>query len=265
MKSRIFLLAIIITAFAQDVIGQSKRKGILSDVSENLLSEPADLIFRETFEQYVVEWALSEGLFNSGDVVEIKMLIGVQKSESNSAASMLFRYKVNEEASEIVIIELSPNWWNENGVVYNKMKISIFERDLIEDVIFTMAEAMAESGFSSRTENGLIITASKSITGQDHNGERIESVSTKDFNVTIEDLKAIKGKKIKFHVPAPYNEAELPFKYLNSDQHLFYQMQTENYILDYTERSVNLFNKESKNHIRISNYSLEVLVEEISK
>ena len=265
MTSRIILIVAIIAAFAQDVVGQSKRKGILSDVTENLMSESSDIVFRETFEQFVVEWALSKGLFESGDIVEIKMLFGVQKSESNSAASLLFRYRVNEEAPEIVIIELSPNWWNENGVVYNKMKISIFERALIEDVVFTMAEAMSESGFSSRTEEGLLITASKSITGYDHNGERIESVSTKDFSVTIEDLKAIRGKKIKFNVPEPYNEAELPFKYLNSDQHVFYQMRTENYILDYTEGSVNLFNKESKNHIKISNFSLEVIVEEILK
>ena len=265
MTSRIILIAVLIIAFTQDVVGQSKRKGILSDVTETFMSESADIAFRETFEQYVVEWALSGGLFESGDIVEIKMLVGVQKSESNSATSMLFRFKVNEEASEIVIIELSPNWWNENGVVYNKMKISLLERALIEDVVFTMAEAMSESGFSSRTEEGLIITASKSITGQDHNGERIESVSTKDFNVTIEDLKAIKDKKIKFNVPEPYNVTELPFKYLNSDQHVFYQMRTENYILDYTERSVNLFNKESKNHLRISNQSLELIVEEILK
>ena len=83
--------------------------------------------------------------------------------------------------------------------------------------------------------------------------------------MTIEDLKAIKGKKIKFNVPEPYNEAQLQFKYLNSDQHVFYQMRTEKYILDYTERSVNIFNKESKNHIRISNESLEAIVDEILK
>jgi hypothetical protein len=263
MKSRIILIAIVLAVFAQDASGQSKRKGVLSDFTENLMSEESDIEFREIFEQYVVQWALKEGLFTSGDIVEIKLLVGVQKSESNSAASMFLKYKVNEEASEIVIIELSPKWWNENGVVFSKMKISIFQRALIEDMVFTMIEAMSESGLSSRTEEGLIITASKSITGQNQYGEQIKSVSTKDFSVTLKDLYSIGMNKVKFNVPEPYKKAEITLKYLNSDQHVFYQMRNENYILDYTEKSVNLFNKLSKNHIRISNFSIETIVEEI--
>ena len=95
---------------------------------------------REMVEQSAMEWALSNKKIENGDIIEMKLIEWEVKSytDISSTSNLLFKYRRNDNAYEVIMFILSSGWWNENGIVFTRINPISIDIELWTDILYTL-------------------------------------------------------------------------------------------------------------------------------
>ena len=212
---------------------------------------------KELVEQSATEWVLDNWEYKDGDIIEVKLFEWEMKSlgDLSGARSIVFKVKQNEEPEKILLFILSPDWWNEYGIVFTKVKPLIINKEKWGNIMFKLCQiALVE-------DNKFTFESKEKITGvfvRKIQGNANNIVTSFDMTVTlpidIYDLNEIKARSIIFATNQGGMEVvgEIEFKKINGDQHIVGRIEGEDYLLDFNERRLNLYNYETKDLIKLS-------------
>ena len=212
---------------------------------------------KELVEQSATEWVLDNWEYKDGDIIEVKLFEWEMKSigDLSGARSIVFKVKQNEEPEKILLFILSPNWWNEYGIVFTKVKPLIIDKEKWGNIMFKLCQiALVEnSKFTFESKEMITGVFKRKIQG---NANEINTPFDMEISHTIDiyDLREIRARSITFVSKrgGVELEAEMVFKKINGDQHIVGRIEDEDYLLDFNERRLNLYNYETKDLIKLS-------------
>ena len=212
---------------------------------------------KELVEQSATEWILDNWEYKDGDIIEVKLFEWEMKSigDLSGARSIVFKVKQNEEPEKILLFILSPNWWNEYGIVFTKVKPLIINKEKWGNIMFKLCQiALVEDSkliFESKEKINGVFTIKIQGAASNNNTPFTMEVS---HTIDIYDLNEIKARSLVFTTMRGGTEveAEIEFKKINGDQHIVGRIEGEDYLLDFNERRLNLYNYETKDLIKLS-------------
>ena len=256
MKKYIIILICLVSLFN---VNAQKKKDVAAGAAVAVGGAIAIKIMieqmKELVEQSATEWVLDNWEYQDGDIIEVKLFEWEMKSlgDLSGARSIVFKVKQNEEPDKILLFILSPDWWNEYGIVFTKVKPLIITKEKWGNIMFKLCQiALVE-------DNKFTFESKEKITGVFVRKEKVNmSNNNTAFDmkaiVDIYDLNEINGRSIIFATDqgGVEVEGEIDFKKINGDQHIVGRIEGEDYLLDFNERRLNLYNYETKDLIKLS-------------
>ena len=216
---------------------------------------------REMVEQSAMEWALMNKDYENGDKLEMKLIEWEVKAvtDISSTSNLLFKYKRNNEPYEVILFITSKGWWNENGVVFNRIKPITIDKVFWTDILSTLIDVSSLDTSIVLLENdSLEIKGSYGSREKDRFGE--VSYIQKPFSATVDfsALAKMSGRDLYFE--AQNGKSKLKIKTslvkIKGDEHIIGLLDREDVLLDYNERRINLFNKSTQDLIKLNQSSV---------
>ena len=200
---------------------------------------------RENVEQSAVEWALDNFPISNGDILEMKLLNWEAKAATDlsNTRNLVFKYKLNDEPYKVLLFITSQGWWNEYGVLFDKVKVLEIDRNYWSNVLFALCEvAIDDERILSITKDSI------SFPLKYRNDAGIMTEVLARFKV--EDISQIRNNSIQLE-KGSFSE-ELNLLSLKGDEHIFNLVPSTDLILDYNESRIHLYNRETKDLIKLS-------------
>ena len=163
---------------------------------------------REIVEQSATEWVLTNFEHETGNIIEVKLLEWDVSSatDMSSTSSLAFKYKKNSDDYKVLVFITSYGWWNEQGVVFDRIKPLVIDKDYWANISYTLLQMVSNPLFKF---------------------EGLNKISYTNFET---------GEGWDDEVLIPNNTA------LGGDEHLLgYPDNIDDVILDINERTLNLF------------------------
>ena len=269
---KILLLLLIVTIPFQSVFAQKKKEtsggggaGILGIGAAT--GAVATVIWyqvqmREMVEQEAMEWALMNKEIKHGDQVEMKLIEWEIKSidDISSTTNLVFKYRVNDKPYEVLMFVLSSGWWNDNGVVFTKIDVIKIDKPFWSDLMYTlMSISCKDTNLVSLTNDSIKAIFYSKISRRLSDGTSMSKMVGQDVTVDISSIKKIIGRKMFFDLNDKQFEKSdtyLELIKIKGDEHIIGYLKDDGIILDYNEKRINLFNKETRDLIKLNQYSV---------
>jgi hypothetical protein len=209
---------------------------------------------REMVEQSAMEWALSNKKIENGDIIEMKLIEWEVKSytDISSTSNLLFKYRRNDNAYEVIMFILSSGWWNENGIVFTRINPISIDVELWTDILYTLTTtASKDTSLVVYSQDSLLLKYSSEISRRGSDG----TVYTKDvdmaYNTNFKSLEKIKGRTLIFE-DSENNDINIDLVKIKGDEHIIGFLSDDGLLLDYNEKRIHLYNKETKDLIKLN-------------
>jgi len=209
---------------------------------------------REMVEQSAMEWALSNKKIENGDIIEMKLIEWEVKSftDISSTSNLLFKYRRNDNAYEVIMFILSSGWWNENGIVFTRINPISIDVELWTDILYTLTTtASKDTSLVVYSQDSLMLKYSSEISRRGSDG----TVYTKDvnmaYNTNFKSLEKIKGRTLIFE-DSENNGINIDLVKIKGDEHIIGFLSDDGLLLDYNEKRIHLYNKETKDLIKLN-------------
>lgn len=209
---------------------------------------------REMVEQSAMEWALSNKKIENGDIIEMKLIEWEVKSytDISSTSNLLFKYRRNDNAYEVIMFILSSGWWNENGIVFTRINPISIDIELWTDILYTLTTtASKDTSLVVYSQDSLLLKYSSEISRRGSDG----TVYTKDvdmaYNTNFKSLEKIKGRTLIFE-DSENNDINIDLVKIKGDEHIIGFLSDDGLLLDYNEKRIHLYNKETKDLIKLN-------------
>ena len=209
---------------------------------------------REMVEQSAMEWALSNKTIENGDLVEMKLIQWEVKAvtDISSTRNLLFKYKLNDNPYEIIMFILSQGWWNEYGVQFSQVNAITIDIALWTDIMGTLATvASKDSRLIVIRNDSLQLKYTTTIQRAASNNEIEEVELNITENIDFGRLKRIRGRSLVFEIS---NKKELFIELvkIKGDEHIIGILENDGLLLDYNEKRINVYNKKTKDLIKMN-------------
>ena len=213
-----------------------------SNVVKTLVSEPEDIALEiavgEILEQGVTEWVLKNRKIAHGDAVEI-VFLSMSKSESGQGTNILTKIKQNDNPSEVLMMVFPDDTITTPRVMY-------VSADWITETIKVVLDiACQDPTYLGPTEKGFNLRFSKKESVKSAEGTYSRKEFTTDLDVTLSSLKKWNGRKLVFE-DSDAGEAKIDLTTGSGDLHRFGFHPDNQFIIDYTESSIRIWDKENK-------------------
>lgn len=209
---------------------------------------------REMVEQSAMEWALSNKKIENGDIIEMKLIEWEVKSytDISSTSNLLFKYRRNDNAYEVIMFILSSGWWNENGIVFTRVNPISIDVELWTDILYTLTTtAIKDTSLVVYSPDSLRLKYTSEISRKGSDG----TVYTKDvnmaYNTNFKSLVKIKGRTLIFE-DSGNNNINIDLVKIKGDEHIIGLLSDDALLLDYNEKRIHLYNKETKDLIKLN-------------
>lgn len=209
---------------------------------------------REMVEQSAMEWALSNKKIENGDIIEMKLIEWEVKSftDISSTSNLLFKYRRNDNAYEVIMFILSSGWWNENGIVFTRINPISIDVELWTDILYTLTTtASKDTSLVVYSQDSLMLKYSSEISRRGSDG----TVYTKDvnmaYNTNFKSLEKIKGRTLIFE-DSENNGINIDLVKIKGDEHIIGFLSDDGLLLDYNEKRIHLYNKKTKDLIKLN-------------
>lgn len=209
---------------------------------------------REMVEQSAMEWALSNKKIENGDIIEMKLIEWEVKSytDISSTSNLLFKYRRNDNAYEVIMFILSSGWWNENGIVFTRINPISIDVELWTDILYTLTTtASKDTSLVVYSQDSLLLKYSSEISRRGSDG----TVYTKEvniaYNTNFKSLEKIKGRTLIFE-DSENNDINIDLVKIKGDEHIIGFLSDDGLLLDYNEKRIHLYNKETKDLIKLN-------------
>jgi len=209
---------------------------------------------REMVEQSAMEWALSNKKIENGDIIEMKLIEWEVKSytDISSTSNLLFKYRRNDNAYEVIMFILSSGWWNENGIVFTRVNPISIDVELWTDILYTLTTtAVKDTSLVVYSQDSLRLKYTSEISRKGSDG----TVYTKDvnmaYNTNFKSLEKIKGRTLIFE-DSGNNNVNIDLVKIKGDEHIIGLLSDDALLLDYNEKRIHLYNKETKDLIKLN-------------
>jgi len=214
---------------------------------------------REMVEQSAMEWALANKEYSHGDKLEMKLISWEIKAVTDISATrnLLFKFKRNNEPYEVIMFLLSEGWWNSYGVEYSKIQPIEIDNNLWSDILHSFMEiACIDDGIKLIGKDSISISGRFSLSDRlqtEFNGKEDAEIVT-DFA----SIYKIKGRKIIFAViyEGTRYEYKADLVKIEGDEHIIGILAKEGLVLDYNEKRINLFNKSTRDLIKLNVFAV---------
>ena len=196
---------------------------------------------RELVEQSATEWVLSNFKHETGNIIEVKLMEWDVSSatDMSSTSSIAFKYKRNSEDYKVIVFICSYGWWNEQGVVFDRIKPLVIDKDYWANISYTLLQMVSNPYFKFEGLNQITYT-NYDVTRV--NNKTIIDTLTETFSAY--DLLNFEPKGFTFKTGDEWkDEVLIPNNTtLGGDEHLLgYPDNIDDVILDLNERTLNLF------------------------
>ena len=211
---------------------------------------------REMVEQSAMEWALMNKEYTSGDKLEMKLIEWEVKalSDISSTSNLLFRYRKNNEPYEVIMFLVSKGWWNENGVVFSKITPITIDKKLWNDIMGSFINiAVSDEGIRFQNDSIYLNTAMDVSVLQGKYYNYAGEFKT-ELNTDLSSILKLKGKNLlfEFSVGEKKYECKAELVKIKGDEHIIGLLNNSSLVLDYNEKRINLFNKSTRDLIKLS-------------
>ena len=133
MKTKL-ILGLCFLILTQTVYGQRKASNAAAAGAAVAIVGTAiyyEQQMRENVEQSAIEWALENFSITKGDILEMKLLDWEAKAATDlsNTRNLVFKYKLNDEPYKVLLFITSQGWWNEYGVIFEKVKVLEIDKE----------------------------------------------------------------------------------------------------------------------------------------
>ena len=216
---------------------------------------------REMVEQSAMEWALMNKEYENGDKLEMKLIEWEVKAltDISSTSNLLFKYKRNNEPYEVILFILSKGWWNENGIIFTKINPITIDKEFWNDILSTLIDvAYKDTSLVLLSNDSIQLKAQYKIGVRDKYGEY--SNVTRNLNTATDFSKLVKmnGRTLFFELGKGDSKIDIKSQLvkIKGDEHIIGILDREDILLDYNEKRINLFNKSTRDLIKLNQSSV---------
>ena len=196
---------------------------------------------REIVEQSATEWVLTNFEHETGNIIEVKLLEWDVSSatDMSSTSSLAFKYKKNSDDYKVLVFITSYGWWNEQGVVFDRIKPLVIDKDYWANISYTLLQMVSNplfkfEGLNKISYTNFDVTRVNNKTRIDTTVRTFSAYDLLNFEPAGFTFKT--GEGWDDEVLIPNNTA------LGGDEHLLgYPDNIDDVILDINERTLNLF------------------------
>lgn len=209
---------------------------------------------REMVEQSAMEWILSNREIANGDFIEVKLIEWEVKAitDISNTTNLLFKYKRNNEPYEVIMFLLSSGWWNDNGIEYTKVKPITIDIDLWTDILATFAMVASEdTTLSVYANDSIVLNYDKKRSIRQRDGSIYTEVIKVKYPTDFKSLEKIKGRELRF-IDSYGDDVSVELIKIKGDEHIIGILDNEELLLDYNEKRINLYNKSTKDLIKLN-------------
>ena len=214
---------------------------------------------REMVEQSAMEWALANKEYSHGDKLEMKLISWEIKAVTDISATrnLLFKFKRNNEPYEVIIFILSEGWWNSYGVEFSKVQPIEMDKNLWSDILYSLVDiACVDEGIQLIGKDRVSVTGK--FTLSDIFQVEIQGREEAKFVSDFSSIHRINGNKIVFAII--YENRRYEYKAdlvkIKGDEHIIGVLENEGLVLDYNEKRINLFNKSTRDLIKLNIFAV---------
>lgn len=210
---------------------------------------------REMVEQSAMEWALANKEYSHGDKLEMKLISWEIKAVNDISATrnLLFKFKRNNEPYEVIIFILSEGWWNSYGVEFSKVQPIEMDKNLWSDILYSFVEiACVDEGIQLIGKDSVSVTGK--FTLSDVFQVEIQGKEETEFISDFASIHRINGRNIVFAIIYENRRYEYTADLvkIKGDEHIIGILESEGLVLDYNEKRINLFNKSTRDLIKLN-------------
>ena len=209
---------------------------------------------REMVEQSAMEWALSNKKIENGDIIEMKLIEWEVKSftDISSTSNLLFKYRRNDNAYEVIMFILSSGWWNENGIVFTRINPISIDVELWTDILYTLTTtASKDTSLVVYSQDSLMLKYSSEISRRGSDGTLYTKDVNMAYNTNFKSLEKIKGRTLIFE-DSENNGINIDLVKIKGDEHIIGFLSDDGLLLDYNEKRIHLYNKKTKDLIKLN-------------
>ena len=252
MKTKL-ILGLCLLIMTQNVYGQRKASNAAAAGAAVALVGAAiyyEQQMRENVEQSAVEWALDNFPIAKGDILEMKLLNWEAKAATDlsNTRNLVFKYKLNDEPYKVLLFITSQGWWNEYGVVFEKVKVVEIDKDFWSSVLFALCEVAIDDDRVKKMKSDSIVI---SIVVNDYSqNTNVRKTKTELVKFEISNISKLKNNTIEF--TKGKSQEGLQLISLNGDEHIFSFIPDTDLVIDYNENRIHLYNRETKDLIKLS-------------
>ena len=209
---------------------------------------------REMVEQSAMEWALTNKKIDNGDIIEMKLIEWEVKSftDISSTKNLLFKYRRNDNAYEVIMFILSSGWWNENGIVFTQINPISIDIELWTDILSTLSTtACKDTSLMVFNQDSLQLRYNSIISRTSGDGTVLSKAVVMQFNTNFKSLQKIKGRTLVFE-DALKKDIYIDLVKIKGDEHIIGFLKDDGLLLDYNEKRIHLFNKKTNDLIKLN-------------
>ena len=209
---------------------------------------------REMVEQSAMEWALTNKKIDNGDIIEMKLIEWEVKSftDISSTKNLLFKYRRNDNAYEVIMFILSSGWWNDNGIVFTQINPISIDIELWTDILSTLSTtACKDTSLMVFNQDSLQLRYNSIISRTSGDGTVLSKEVVMQFNTNFKSLQKIKGRTLVFE-DALKKDIYIDLVEIKGDEHIIGFLKDDGLLLDYNEKRIHLFNKKTNDLIKLN-------------
>lgn len=209
---------------------------------------------REMVEQSAMEWALTNKKIDNGDIIEMKLIEWEVKSftDISSTKNLLFKYRRNDNAYEVIMFILSSGWWNDNGIVFTQINPISIDIELWTDILSTLSTtACKDTSLMVFNQDSLQLRYNSIISRTSGDGTVLSKEVVMQFNTNFKSLQKIKGRTLVFE-DALKKDIYIDLVKIKGDEHIIGFLKDDGLLLDYNEKRIHLFNKKTNDLIKLN-------------
>ena len=209
---------------------------------------------REMVEQSAMEWALTNKKIDNGDIIEMKLIEWEVKSftDISSTKNLLFKYRRNDNAYEVIMFILSSGWWNDNGIVFTQINPISIDIELWTDILSTLSTtACKDTSLMVFNQDSLQLRYNSIISRTSGDGTVLSKEVVMQFNTNFKSLQKIKGRTLVFE-DAQKKDIYIDLVKIKGDEHIIGFLKDDGLLLDYNEKRIHLFNKKTNDLIKLN-------------
>ena len=211
---------------------------------------------RELVEQSAMEWALMNKEYGNGDKLEMKLIEWEVKafSDISSTSNLLFKYRKNNEPYEVILFILSEGWWNDNGVIFSNIQPITINKTLWNDIMGSFFGFEGKGKAVQYQNDSIYIDTVFDVSQLQKNRYKYLGLFKDELTSDLSSIVKLKNYKLLFEIIENDKKYECSIDLidLKNDEHIIGILNNPNLILDYNENRINLFNKSTRDLIKLS-------------